>query len=217
LLKINGKFSCSSKTKHAKATIFFIKDKVNDGTIVIKDCPTEVMWANIMTKPKQGKVFKEIRAVLMDYPVNYIGETDPRSRQGRCECSNGTGTLDKGVPPRVSGVLMRGVLPKKGGTTGLKPGAPKGKAKGGALVGGVPTKKGGTTGLKTGLLKTNAKGGLDGNVIPMTPANQGQMHRLARLMYECVGRGSRDSSVEQRDFWKALHYHTQYRVISFVK
>ena len=52
LLEINGKFCSSDKTKHIKAKIFFIKEKVNDGDIVINDCPTKVMWADILTKPK---------------------------------------------------------------------------------------------------------------------------------------------------------------------
>ena len=76
-----GNFSCPSKTKHTKAKIFFIKDKVEDRDIVIKDCPTGVMWADVMTKPKQGMVFKEMGAVLMNCPVDYVGKTDTRSRQ----------------------------------------------------------------------------------------------------------------------------------------
>ena len=42
LLEINGKFSISRKTKHIKAKIFFVRDKVNDRDVVIKDCLTEV-------------------------------------------------------------------------------------------------------------------------------------------------------------------------------
>ena len=57
LLEINSKFFSLSKTKYIKAKIFFIKDKVNDGDVVIKDCPTEVMWADIITTPEQRKSF----------------------------------------------------------------------------------------------------------------------------------------------------------------
>jgi len=179
LLEINGKFSCSSKTKHIKAKIFFVKDKVDDSDIVIKDCPTEVMWADIMTKPKQGKVFREMRAVLMNCHVNYIDKSDPRSGQGYDERSNGTRVLVKGVSSRALGELMRGVLSEKGGAIGSKHGAPKGKAKGGACARGLSTKKGGATGLQPGAAKRNAKGGLNGNVRPMAPVNQGQRHRPA--------------------------------------
>ena len=51
LLDVNGRFSSSKKTKHIKAKFFFIKDKVDLGEIKVKDCPTEVMWADILTKP----------------------------------------------------------------------------------------------------------------------------------------------------------------------
>ena len=81
LLEINGKFSSSIKMRHVKAEIFFVKDKVDDGDIVIKDCPTEVMWANILTKPKRGRNSREMRAVLMNCPVDYIDELDARSQQ----------------------------------------------------------------------------------------------------------------------------------------
>ena len=80
LLDMNGKFSSLSKMKHIKAMIFFIKDKVDDGDIVIKDCPTKVMWVDILTKPKQGRSIRETRAVLMNYPVNYIDELNTRSQ-----------------------------------------------------------------------------------------------------------------------------------------
>jgi len=51
LLEVNGRFSSSKKMKHINVKFFFIKDKVNLGEIKVKDCPTEVMWADILTKP----------------------------------------------------------------------------------------------------------------------------------------------------------------------
>ena len=101
LLEINGKFSSSSKTKHIKAQIFFVKDKVDDDDTVIKDCPTKVTWADILTKPLQGKTFREIRSVLMNYPIDYINELGVRSQQR---------------------VIMKsaGVAPKKTGAKGQK-------------------------------------------------------------------------------------------------
>ena len=50
---MNDKFSSSSKMRYIKAKIFFVKDTVDDRDIVIKDFPTKVMRANILTKPKQ--------------------------------------------------------------------------------------------------------------------------------------------------------------------
>jgi hypothetical protein len=33
--------------------------------------PTEVMWANVLTKPLQGTAFRQMRAKLMNCKVNY--------------------------------------------------------------------------------------------------------------------------------------------------
>ena len=71
LLIKNGKMSSGKKTKHIKAKFFLIKDRVDNGEIRLIDCPTEVMWADIMTKPLQGTAFRVMRAELMNCPVNY--------------------------------------------------------------------------------------------------------------------------------------------------
>jgi len=63
--------SSGKKTKHIKAKFFFVKDRVDDGEIKVIDCPTEEMWADIMTKPLQGMAFRTMRAELMNCPVNY--------------------------------------------------------------------------------------------------------------------------------------------------
>ena len=61
----NGKISSGKKTKHIKAKFFFIKDRVDDGEIKVIECPTEVMWEDIMTKPLQGTAFHVMRAELI--------------------------------------------------------------------------------------------------------------------------------------------------------
>ena len=43
------------ENKHIKAKFFFIKDRVDNREIRVKDCPAEEMWADIMTKPLQGR------------------------------------------------------------------------------------------------------------------------------------------------------------------
>ncbi len=77
LLIKNGRMSSGKKTKHIKAKFFFIKDRVDDGEIKVIDCPTEEMWADILTKPLQGMAFRTMRAILMNCPVNYE-ETEER-------------------------------------------------------------------------------------------------------------------------------------------
>ena len=43
-------------------------------------CPTDTMWSDILTKPKQGKEFFKMRSVLMGCPVDGKGEM-PKSKQ----------------------------------------------------------------------------------------------------------------------------------------
>ena len=52
-LLIKNRKMLSEKTKCIKAKLLLIKDRVNDGEILVMDCPTEEMWADIMTKPLQ--------------------------------------------------------------------------------------------------------------------------------------------------------------------
>ena len=53
----NGRFSSGRKTKHVKAKLLFIKDRVDEGEIKVIDCPAGEMWADILTKPLQGMAF----------------------------------------------------------------------------------------------------------------------------------------------------------------
>jgi hypothetical protein len=71
LLMKNGRFLSGKKTKHIKAKFFFIKDKVDEGEMRIFGCHTEQMWADVLTKPLQGIVFKRMRAELMNCSVEY--------------------------------------------------------------------------------------------------------------------------------------------------
>ncbi len=71
LLETNGKVSSSKRTKHIKVKYFFIKDKVDQGEITIKHCPTGQMWTDINTKPKQGLAFGVFRGHVMGIPADY--------------------------------------------------------------------------------------------------------------------------------------------------
>ncbi len=70
LLETNGMRSASRCTKHFKVHNFFIKDKVDQKEIVLKYCPTEEMRADVLTKPKLGKIFKGFRSKLMNIPID---------------------------------------------------------------------------------------------------------------------------------------------------
>ena len=72
LLKTNGKASSSKRKKHIKVKYFYIKDKINQDEIVVEHCPTEQMWTDINTKPKQGAVFREFWGQVMGIPGDYV-------------------------------------------------------------------------------------------------------------------------------------------------
>lgn len=71
LLEENGKASSTKRTKHINVRYFFIKDKIAKGGIELEQCPTEVMWADVNTKPRQGRGWIIFRAMLMGIPEDY--------------------------------------------------------------------------------------------------------------------------------------------------
>ena len=71
LLETNGRASSSKRTKHIKVKYYLIKDKVDRGEVTIEHCPTEQMWTDINTKPKQGAVFRAFRGQVIDIPADY--------------------------------------------------------------------------------------------------------------------------------------------------
>ena len=70
-LEKNGCISSSKRTKHIKEKYFFIKHYYDSGEINLHFCPTEKMWADILTKPLQGVEFCQMRAFLMNCPTDY--------------------------------------------------------------------------------------------------------------------------------------------------
>jgi hypothetical protein len=79
LLANNGRWSASKRTKHIKSRYFFIKDKVDSGEVTIKHKPTDEMYSDVLTKPKQGIGFRRDRAMLMNCDEDYDDELE-RSR-----------------------------------------------------------------------------------------------------------------------------------------
>jgi hypothetical protein len=70
-LEKNGRISSSKRTKHIKNKYFFIQHYYQSGEINLKRCPTNDMWADILTKPLQGNRFHQLHAFLMNFPVDY--------------------------------------------------------------------------------------------------------------------------------------------------
>jgi hypothetical protein len=63
--------------KHIKMKYFFVKDKVDDGEVIIEHMPTEKMWIGMHTKPSQGLRFETDRSECQDVPVHWPDETLP--------------------------------------------------------------------------------------------------------------------------------------------
>jgi hypothetical protein len=80
LLKQNGKASSSKRTKHINVQYFFVKDKIAKGEIELEHCPTEVMWADMNTKPRQGRAWIIFRSMLMGISEDYNDEKEGIAR-----------------------------------------------------------------------------------------------------------------------------------------
>ncbi len=70
-LEKNGRVSGSSRTKHIKAKYYLVKNKYETNEVDLKYCPTDQMWADVLTKPLQGQKFREMRSFLMNCPLDY--------------------------------------------------------------------------------------------------------------------------------------------------
>jgi hypothetical protein len=84
-LEKNGRMSSWKWTKQFKAKYFLIKDYYDSGEIDLCYCPTDVMWADILTKPLQEQKFRDMRAFLQncswDYNNNAELHTDKLARR----------------------------------------------------------------------------------------------------------------------------------------
>jgi hypothetical protein len=57
--------------KHIRAKYLYVHWFHNTGDLTLQYCPTDQMWADILTKPLQGSKFHLYRAFLMNCPENY--------------------------------------------------------------------------------------------------------------------------------------------------
>ena len=98
-LEKNGRISSSKRTKHIKAKYFLIKDYYDAGEIDVKFCPTDEMWADILTKPLQGQKFRDMRAFLQNCPRDYDDDAElkismkPQDVASSRECVDGHAKL----------------------------------------------------------------------------------------------------------------------------
>jgi len=128
LLMNNGRFSSGKKSKHIKAKLISIKDRIDAGEMKVTHCPTEEMWADVLTKPLQGRAFRLMRSKLMNCSVDYEDQevseekspkvavankgiaksNKPSPVTGRVSCRAPTQTLQECVgKPRLLGAMNR--------------------------------------------------------------------------------------------------------------
>ena len=66
----------SSRAQNAQNTlttnIFLLAKKIAQGDLKLEYCPTDKMWSDGHTKPKQGLVFRQDRPMGMNCPVDYF-------------------------------------------------------------------------------------------------------------------------------------------------
>ena len=79
-LEKNGRISSLKRTKHIKAKYFLIKDYYDSGEIDLRYCPTDVMWADVLTKPLQGQNFRDMWAFLQN-PRDYHDDVELQTDQ----------------------------------------------------------------------------------------------------------------------------------------
>jgi hypothetical protein len=75
-------FLSGKKTKYIKAKFFYIKDKTDEGEVRVINCPTEEMWAEMLTKPLQGMAFRIMQAELMNCNVMYEEREEDETSSG---------------------------------------------------------------------------------------------------------------------------------------
>ena len=65
LLLENGKKSSSQRTRAINIRYFFLTDQIAKKNVEVEYCPTLKMYADFMSKPQQGKLFKDHCDYLM--------------------------------------------------------------------------------------------------------------------------------------------------------
>ncbi len=108
LLMKNEQFSSRKETKHIRATFFFIKDRIDFGDIREVHCPTEEMWAEVLTKPLQSKAFRVMRSKLMncseaykDSEMNNENRAQAKDAEKQCNASPVPGRMSLRAPTQT--------------------------------------------------------------------------------------------------------------------
>ncbi len=64
--------------------IFFVKDRIDNGKLLIEYCPTESMLADFFTKPMQGTLFRLFRDVILGHhPISDLVDYSVQSTRSK--------------------------------------------------------------------------------------------------------------------------------------
>ena len=64
LMENNGKYSITKQKKQIQVQYFFIKDRIDNGDLSLKYCPTGEIFADFFTNPLQGATFRRFWAMM---------------------------------------------------------------------------------------------------------------------------------------------------------
>ncbi len=103
LLERNVRASSGKRTRHVNIRYFFISDQVNMKEVTIDWCPTKQMVADFMTKPLQGRQFRNLR----DYIMGRVRSTKANNDVIKAVKQDGKTTYKKPIK-KMSKVTGRG-------------------------------------------------------------------------------------------------------------
>ena len=113
LLARNGQQSSGKATRLIDVRYYFIKDQIDQKLMRLEYCPTDLMVADVLTKPLQGTQFCRLRAQLLNYadralmsdPQEYAGAhgPGPPSSPGADTGLPSTDVMDPVNPPLACG------------------------------------------------------------------------------------------------------------------
>ena len=99
--------------------IFLLIDVIKCRNLSVKYCPTERMWAKILTNPLQGKPFRRMQSKLMKMPEIYVKEDQvtPKSVS-----TTKTSTAGVALPGTSTKTKTTGVAQQKASVAAKAPG-----------------------------------------------------------------------------------------------
>ena len=87
------------------------KDKIDKGKVYVEHCPTEQIWADVITKSQQGMQFCVMSIPLMNFPADY--KEDEEMVIVMINPCDTTGVLKKSISSKSTGQFSKKGKKKK--------------------------------------------------------------------------------------------------------